>query len=156
MCLFCWPTESGGYRGYFIHTPSNSQPITACPPFATSLAWICSFFRASWPCLGCSGCPLGLSVPRLLGIESSWSEALETVVQRNQSCQGGNAECQAGWLTCFLGHRNSWYISVTQDCWLHVQELFWLTFGLFYNVTQVALYPLLWRAGKEVREVSCT
>lgn len=29
------------------------------------------------------------------------------LVQRNQSCQGSNAECQAGWLTCFLGHRNS-------------------------------------------------
>lgn len=49
--LFCWPAQSAGYRGCFIHTPSNLWLITACPPFATSLAWIWSLFRAltlSW------------------------------------------------------------------------------------------------------------
>lgn len=135
-----------------LQTPSLSQHVLLL------LLLLLGFgaFLGPWPCVGCSGSPAGLSVPRLLGIGRVWSEALETVEQRHHSCQGGNAECQAGWLPCFLGHRNSWSISVTQDCWLHVQELFWLPFSLFYNVTQVALYPLLCRAGKETREISCS
>lgn len=117
-----------------------------CPPFATSLAWICSLFRASWPCLGCSGSPVGLSVPRLLGMERAQSEALETSAEKPELA---GWQCwMSGWLTCFFGHRNSWYICYTRL--LVVAVLFRITFSLFYNVIKIALYSLLCRAGKEV------
>lgn len=56
-----------------IHSLSQRVPL-----LATSLTTVRSLFRAPGPCLGCSGSPVGLSVPRLLGTETSRSEALET------------------------------------------------------------------------------